>query len=113
MADKYRIDPNFVVPEPTPADRFWSLPDPGSPGERQSVIEECIAQWKSQGIKQMRATLTGPDIEGDKTGYPAGLWLEGWEDENARQLPFGAPWPTKDSAIWPPLTFDHGEQGDG
>lgn len=93
-----------TLAEPTPADRFVSHPDPGSPEARRKLIDETIARWKAEGVKQMRATLTGPDIEGDKTGYPPGLWLEGWNDENARQLPFGDPWPA-DGPVWPPLTY--------
>jgi hypothetical protein len=104
MSGKYYINPDFIVLEPTPANRFNCLPDPGTPEERQRLISDQFAQWREKGVKQVRVTLTGPDIEGDDTNYPAGLWLEGWEDENARMLPFGAPWPNEDSAIWPPLT---------
>jgi len=103
--NKYRIDRSFVVPEPTPADHFWCLPDPGAPEARQKAIGHALDQWRKRDeIRQVRVTLTGPDIEGDETAYPSGIWLEGWNDERARQLPFGSPWPTKDGAIWPPLT---------
>jgi hypothetical protein len=101
---KYYIDPDHVVPEPTPANRFNMIPDPGTPGARQAAIKEAVRDWRETGVKHLRVTLTGPDIEGDDTNYPAGMWLEGWDDENARMLPFGAPWPNEDSAIWPPLT---------
>lgn len=107
MSNKYKIDPDFVVPEPTPADRFCSLSDPGLPDERRKKIDEVFTEWREEGkVKRARVTVTGPDIEGDDTGYPPGLWFEGWEDENARQLPFGSPWPNEDSAIWPPLIAD-------
>ena len=106
MADhKYRIDPDFVVPEPTPADHFWCLDDPGDPELRRQAIDEALTKWRERGeVKQVRVTITGPEIEGDETNYPAGIWLEGWDDANARMLGFGEPWPTENSAIWPPLT---------
>ena len=99
---RYRINPDFVIDEPTPADSFAFF-QPDGPEQRQAVIEETARKWKADGIHQMRATLIS---EGDDTVYPAGLWLEGWKDRFARQLPFGDPWPTPLSAIWPPLTAD-------
>lgn len=100
----YRINPDFAVPDPIPANTWDCVPDPGTPAGRQQIISETCDRWKARGIKQMRATLTGPDVEGDASGYPPGLWLEGWDDEGARMLSFGAAWPNEDSAIWPPLT---------
>jgi hypothetical protein len=97
---KYRLNPDFVVAEPTPADSFAFF-RPDTPKQRQAVIEEMARMWRADGIEQMRATLVGAD---DDTGYPQGLWLEGWKDRFARQLPFGSPWPDPLSAIWPPLT---------
>ena len=103
MNNKYRIDPNFVRPEPTPADFFCTLDDPGTPEARHAAMSEVFDRWKADGIQMVRMTLTGPDIEGDETGYPAGLWLEGWKDINARQLPFGTA-AEPDGPIYPPLT---------
>lgn len=99
---KYKIDPDFVAPEPTAADIFCTLDDPGTPEARHDLIKGVFAEWRRKGIMQIRVTLTGPDIEGDETGYPAGLWLEGWKDWNARQLPFGTA-EKPGGVIWPPL----------
>ena len=103
MTDRYQIDPDFVPPEPTPADFFFHTETP-PPEDIETLVREVFDRWRGDGVQQGRVTVTGPDVEGDTTGYPSGLWLEGWLDKNTRQLPFGAPWPTADSAIYPPLT---------
>lgn len=69
------IDPNFVRPDPTPADFFCCMDDPGTPEARREAMAGVLKEWERQGVAQMRATITGPDIEGDKSGYPAGLWF--------------------------------------
>ena len=108
MDNIYRVDPDHVRPEPTPADYFSTLDGSPSQEEGRKFLDETFAKWREEGVQQVRITHTGPDVEGDKTGYPAGIWLEGWLDKNAVMLPFGAPWPTPDSAIWPPLTATPG-----
>jgi hypothetical protein len=96
---RYRSNPDFVPQEPTPADLFNSCEDPGTPEGRMAAANEMRAAWGNE-VAQIRLTWIKP---GDGSGYPPGLWLEGWKDPKARQLPFGAPWPTPESGVWPPL----------
>jgi hypothetical protein len=88
-SNAYKINPHFEVQEPKAADVFAHF-TPETPEQRRAVIDETARKWRAEGIHQMRATLTGPEIEGDDSGYPAGLWLEGWKDPAARMLDFGA-----------------------
>lgn len=103
MAGRYSVDRAFLRPDPTPADHFATFDDPGNPEERQALIRETFDRWRNEGVKQGRVTITGPGIEGDTTGYPAGLWLEGWKDEKAQMLPFGAGYPDENGPCYPPL----------
>jgi hypothetical protein len=84
MADKYRINPNFVVPEPTAATFFcfWTADD-YSDEARQKVLDG----WRDEGVKLIRFTFINDVHPHDP--YPHGFYLEGWTDQFARQLPFG------------------------
>lgn len=100
---RYVIDPKFKPAPPTPAKFFFCVEDPGTPPGRQAIIRETCERWRGEGVHQVRATLTGPEIEGDDSGYPAGLWLEGWLDPLATMLPFGGSYP-EGGPCYPPLT---------
>lgn len=99
---QYSIDPNYVVPEPTPADFFSTVDDPGTTDARMQIVRETFDRWREDGIQQGRVTLIEPDDETNL--YPPGLWIEGWKDGSARQLPFGAGYPDENSPSYPPLT---------
>lgn len=90
-------------PSATPADFFAHLDDPGTPEGRQRAMNDAFDRWKVAGVSQVRVTLTGPNAMNDNTGYPAGLWLEGWKDVRAVQLPFGAGYPDEGGPLYPPL----------
>jgi hypothetical protein len=100
---RYRIDPNFVAPEPSAATHFcyWTLDD-YSDEKRIEVIDG----WREKGVKQLRITIINDEYPHEP--YPHGYWLEGWTDERARQLPFGEA-ETADGPIWPPLTYGNGK----
>lgn len=84
MTDKYRIDPNFSVPEPTGADMFGFCElEQFDEVER---LRQC--DWmRVAGAKQMRATVVSDEFPNPP--YPNGYYFEGWKDATARQLPFG------------------------
>jgi hypothetical protein len=101
MTDKYRIDPNFVVPEPTAAKYFCTMTEEEFANQRESFFDH----WRKEGVKQVRVTIVNDEYPHEP--YPHGVWLEGWDDPNARMLPFGeAEGP--DGPIWPPLTYANG-----
>lgn len=102
MKAEYRIDPDFVRPEPTPANHFSWL-ETGDPGTRHDRIREAADKMRTEGATQFRVTITGPEAEDDQTGYPPGLWIEGWNDPQATLLPFGTA-AEEGGAIYPPLT---------
>jgi hypothetical protein len=101
MTDKYRINPDFVVPEPTPARHFAFLSEEEYCAGK---LDDIFESWRDAGVKQMRVTIVSDEYPLDP--YPPGVWLEGWTVEGALQLPFGEPWPHPDSAVWPPLTTE-------
>jgi hypothetical protein len=84
MADKYRIDPDFVMPDPTPANFFCTVSEEEF---TEAFRADLIARWRQAGVKQMRTTLINDQYPQEP--YPHGVWVEGWTDENARMLPFG------------------------
>lgn len=99
MEDKYRIDPSFVVPEPTAAHFFYYCSeDEYRAGAWHSVMDE----WRDQGVKQTRVTIVNDEYPNEP--YPHGVWFEGWTDENARMLPFGHA-ESPGGAAYPPLTY--------
>lgn len=102
----YKVNPDFEPRDPTPADCFAWFEDPGDPAARAALAEETWRRWRaSEGVTQVRITITGPGIDSDETGYPPGLWIEGWRDRFARQLPFGHA-PEPGGAIYPPLVAE-------
>ena len=79
-----RIDPDFVVPEPTPATFFCTVGEEEfTPEFRQRLFDG----WKAEGMKQVRVTLVNDEYPNPP--YPHGVWIEGWTDEKAKMLPFG------------------------
>jgi hypothetical protein len=105
--DKYRINPDFVVPEPTAATFFAMLTEEQYSFEAASDI---FADWKQKGVKQSRLTIINDEYPHEP--YPHGYWLEGWTDENARMLPFGEA-EHEGGPIWPPLTYGNGKLASG
>lgn len=103
MSDKYRINPDFVPPDPTPADMFSYREDPGADGRHAVFLEEA-ALMRANGATQARYTITGPEFPDFAPVYPPGLWIEGWKDPKARQLPFGEA-AKPGGPIYPPLTY--------
>jgi hypothetical protein len=95
---KYRVNPDFVVPEPTAANFFAFLTEDEYSREGAGAIFE---KWRGEGCKQARLTLVNEEFPNDP--YPHGYWLEGWTDKNARQLPFGTA-EKPGGAIYPALT---------
>lgn len=103
MSRRYKLDPAFVVPDPTPADIFHHHDMPQTRETFDALVEsERKSLWQA-GVTQWRVSFF---VNGDGGAYPDGVWIEGWKDPYARQLPFGTGWPTAESAVWPPLA-DH------
>lgn len=78
-----RIDPDFVVPDPTAANMFGfcELDEFGDDEMKRQ------GDWmREAGAKQMRLTIVSDEYPNPP--YPNGYYFEGWTDENARQLPF-------------------------
>lgn len=94
-----RIKPDGVVTEPIPADFFCTISEDewADAGERQKLIDG----WRRDGIKQMRVTIVNEQYP--DSGYPYGVWIEGWLDEKAQMLPFGEAYPDEKGAVYPPL----------
>jgi hypothetical protein len=96
--DKYRVNPDFVVPAPTAATFFCTVSEEEFTDEfRVGFMDE----WRRLGVKQMRVTLVNDEYP--QSGYPHGVWLEGWADESATMLPFGES-EEPGGPIYPPLT---------
>lgn len=97
MASKYRIDPDFVVPEPTGANMYgFCALDKFDDAEMKRQVD-----WmRAAGAQQMRVTVVSDEYPNEP--YPHGYYFEGWTDKHARQLPFGEAEPGK--GISPPLT---------
>lgn len=95
---KYRIDPNFAVPEPTGADIFsfseWEGFDFRVAADRMRTL------MKEAGAAQIRVTIVNDEFP--RPPYPEGVYWEGWTDPKARQLPFGEARPD-DGTLSPPL----------
>lgn len=95
------IKPDFKIAEPVASD-FVSFRDmPGEGGDLFEICREAATAQAAQGAAAFRFTLTGPGTDGHPS-YPPGLWVEGWKDVAARQLPFGEADET--GVMWPPLT---------
>jgi hypothetical protein len=97
-ARKYRIDPNFVVPEPTAATFFMLLTE-----EEYHAKEwhAALDKWREEGVRQLRFTIVNDEYP--HPPYPHGVWVEGWTDKRARMLPFGEA-EAPDKGCSPPLT---------
>jgi hypothetical protein len=97
-AKRYKINPDFVAPEPTAATYHAFLTeDEYRAGEHERIFDG----WRDSGVKHARVTIVNDEYPHDP--YPHGIWLEGWTDENARCLPFGEA-EKPGGAISPPLT---------
>ena len=95
--NKYKINPDFVAPEPTPADFFAFLTEEEyQAGDREPIFD----RWRDEGVQQVRLTIVNAEYPNDP--YPHGVWFEGWRDPKAQQLPFGGEY---QGGVWPPLTF--------
>ena len=106
MTDKYRVDPDFAVPEPTAANFFSYFPLPETPEEFDRERTRAFDLMRENGAQQGRITIVSD--EHPVPPYPNGVWLEGWSDPKARQLPFGEA-EKPGGAIYPPLVADTGK----
>lgn len=97
MSDKYRVDPNFVVPEPAGANFFAFLT---LAEYSYAAVADILGPWNESGVKHSRITLVNDEFP--HPPYPHGYWLEGWAGENVRQLPFGEA-EEVGGPIYPPL----------
>ncbi len=98
-SDKYRIDLDFVVPDPTPANMFSFFELPATQAEFDAAKNRAIALMARNGATQFRLTIV--NAEWPAPPYPDGLWFEGWVDPKARHLEFGGVAP--DGTTSPPL----------
>lgn len=97
MGDKYRIDPDFVVPDLTAADMFGFC----KLGEYSEAEHRRQFDWmREAGAKQGRVTIVSEEYPNQP--YPHGYYFEGWKDEKARLLPFGEA-EAPDKGCSPPL----------
>jgi hypothetical protein len=96
-ADKYRIDPDFVVPEPTAATFFCFMSEEEY---HRGYFKAVLDGWHDEGVKQFRCTLVNDEFPHEP--YPHGVYFEGWTDKNARMLPFGEA-EAPDKGCYPPL----------
>ena len=106
MNAKYRINPDFVDPEPTAADTFDYCPMPDTREKFDAAVESKRRSMFKSGATQWRVSMFE---NGDGGAYPDGLWFEGWRDPKARQLPFGEA-EQAGGPRWPPLTYPTPEQ---
>ena len=90
--------------KPATAADMFSFRERPQEADYVAVTKEVFHQMKADGARMGRVTVTGPDVEGDETGYPAGLWFEGWLDPHPNQLPFGTAL-VEGGPIFPPLTY--------
>ena len=88
---------------PTSADMFSYRAVP-SDGDLRPVAKEVFDIMKADGARFCRMTITGPDVQDDHSGYPAGLWFEGWLDPHPSPLPFGTAL-VEGGPICPPLAY--------
>lgn len=98
---KLRNDPNWEPKPPAAADMFCHLDDPGDPDSRMAAIQEAADKFRERGAMQMRVTLVNSEYP--DSGYPFGLWIEGWRNKSVPQLPFGSS-EVEGGPVFPPLT---------
>jgi hypothetical protein len=103
VAGNYRVNPNYVPPEPTAAKFFATISEEEyQAGEHERIFEG----WRKDGVQQVRLTLINDQYPNPP--YPHGVWIEGWTDKRARMLPFGEA-EEPGGAIYPPLVADNGK----
>lgn len=107
MTDKYRINLDFVAPEPAPASFFCMASEEEFTDEFRN---DLFDNWRKDGVKQVRVTLVNKNYP--ESGYPFGVWIEGWTDEAARQLPFGKGYPDESGPAYPPLVAQPAQGGE-